>query len=118
MNTCKVTKIFDETIYFDNGNYLKSEHQDDCCETHYLGMRDLKLEDFDNLEFDLEGDFFKRIPYYGIELVPVNGWSVKIPGYGFNNGYYSSNLDLYIYDKDGNVKRSFDISECQDISDC
>jgi hypothetical protein len=32
------------------------------------------------LEFDLSNDsFFKKIEDYGIELIPVNGHSVKVP---------------------------------------
>jgi hypothetical protein len=53
----------------------------------------------------------KKIEDYGIELIPVHGWSVKIPGYGSNNGYYSTNLSLVLSDG-----REFDITECQEIN--
>ena len=46
-------------------------------------MEDLDLSDFDGLEFDLTNDnFFERIKGYGIALKPINGWAVRIPGYG------------------------------------
>ena len=98
---------------FENGVILSSYHETDCCESHYLDMADLTLEDFEGLEFDLTNDsFFKRIEDYGIELIPIRGHSVKIPGYGSNNGYYSDKLDLTLSDGKG-FHKQYDITECQ-----
>ena len=111
----KVIEIKDDEIHFDNGIKLYSEHNQDCCESHSLSMGDLTIEDFDELEFDLESDlFFNRIEGYGIELIPKKGHSVKIPGYGLNNGYYGTNIDL-VLSKEGRIISNFDISECQKI---
>lgn len=102
-------------LLFDNGAELSSAHDQDCCEDHYLHFGDLTIEDFDELEFDLSGDnWFRRIEGYGIELVPIHGHTVKIPGYGTNNGYYSSNLDL-VLEVDGAPARVYKIDECQDV---
>jgi len=111
----KVIKIIDDVMYFDSGITLSASHDQDCCETHYLSMDDLTIDDFDGLEFDLlDENFFRRIEDYGIELIPAKGHSVKIPGYGSNNGYYSSDLSLVLTNgSDFNV--NYDISECQDI---
>ena len=115
MYKAKVIKIDSDSIEFEGGVVLTSKHDQDCCERHYLSCSDLTMEDFDGLEFDLSTDtFFNRIEDYGIELVPIKGHSVKIPGYGSNNGYYSSNLDL-ILNGEG-FERTYDISECQDIN--
>lgn len=117
MKNLKVVKVDAESIEFENGVQLYSDHDQDCCENHYLSFGDLTIADFEDLEFDLTGeDFFNRIEDYGIELIPVKGHSVKVPGYGSNNGYYSSKLDLILTDKKDFNKR-FDISECQVISD-
>ena len=115
MEKLKVVKLENDEIHFENGVRLYAYHCPDCCEHHYLSMDDLTMDDFVGLEFDLTNDnFFKRIEDYGIELVPTNGHSVKIPGYGSNNGYYSSDLDLVLTDgKD--FTKNYDISECQDI---
>lgn len=114
MNKLKVIKIDSDSIEFENGIQLYSDHDQDCCESHYLDFSDLTIEDFENLEFDLTNDdFFNRIEGYGIELIPVNGFSVKIPGYASNNGYYSSNLSLIVTDNK-QFNKFFDISECQD----
>lgn len=116
MKNLKVVKVNSDSLEFDNGLKLFSDHDQDCCESHWLSLSDLTLEDFVGLEFDLSNDnFFRRIDGYGIELVPISGWSVKIPGYGSNNGYYSSNLNLVISDEKG-FSKTFDITECQDIS--
>jgi hypothetical protein len=117
MNNLKVVKVDSDSIEFDNGVQLYSNHDSDCCEHHYLSFGDLTIADFEGLEFDLTGeDFFKRIDGYGIELIPIKGHSVKVPGYGSNNGYYSSNLDLILTDKK-EFNKQFDISECQVITE-
>jgi hypothetical protein len=109
----KVVAIADALV-FDNGLILSAYHSQDCCESHYLSFDDLTLADFDGLEFDLEAeDFFERIEDYGIALKPLNGFPVRIPGYGSNNGYYTSNLSLLITDTGGRTIKRFDISECQ-----
>jgi hypothetical protein len=113
MKNLKVVSLHGDCIRFENGVSLYSAHNTVCCELHYLSCDDLLLAEFDGLEFDLTGEaFFNRIPDYGIELIPISGFSVKIPGYSHNNGNYSSRLDLIIEDDKGNIKR-FDITECQ-----
>ncbi len=113
MNKLKVVKIDSESIEFEKGVQLYSNHNSECCESHYLSMSDLTMSDFEGLEFDLTNDnFFKRIEGYGIELVPIHGHSVKIPGYASNNGYYSSHLDLIVTDNKEFTKE-YNITECQ-----
>lgn len=108
---------YEKAIYFDNGWCVASDHKFDCCEFHYLSLDDLNPQDFDGLEFDLTTDtFFNRIEGFGIELVPIKGWSVKIPGYGSNNGWYSSNLSIIVFNEKGEAVKQFDISECQNIT--
>lgn len=118
MENLKVVKVNAESIEFDNGLVLESEHYSDCCEHHWLSFGDLELADFENLTFNLTGDeFFKRIEGYGIELIPVKGWPVRVPGYGSNNGYYSDNLSLCIRGE-GVEGRVYDITECQYWTEC
>ena len=116
MEKLKVVAIDPDSLMFDNGVLLYSAHERDCCEVHYLDFSDLTLEDFDGLEFNLNNDdFFERIDGYGITLNPTNGFPVRIPGYGRNNGYYTSNLTLVLTDY-SEFKKVYDISECQNIS--
>ena len=118
MKNLKVVSLNSDEITFDNGVKLYSNHDQDCCENHYLSMSDLIISDFEGLEFDLSNDdFFERIEDYGIALKPLNGYPVRIPGYGSNNGYYSSNLELIITNTNGNViYKEYNISECQEVN--
>jgi hypothetical protein len=119
-NKVHVVSVGSDGLRFSDGTELTSDHESDCCEWHYLDFSDLNLEDFDGLEFDLFMKtptgyaFFERIDGYGIALKPISGHPVRIPGYGRNNGYYSTNLTL-ILTKDGSSIR-FGITECQDIN--
>ena len=116
MNKLKVVKINTNEIVFDGGVTLSSDHHQNCCEHHELCLGDLTMSDFDGLEFNLADDsFFKRIANYGIELIPIHGHSVKIAGHGYNNGYYTDNLELVI--TNGKDRKIFDITECQDIDE-
>lgn len=119
MKNLKVASLNSYGITFDNGVELYSNHDQECCENHYLSMSDLTIDDFKGLEFDLSNDdFFERIEDYGIVLKPISGFPVRIPGYGSNNGYYSSNLGLIITNTDGRtVFKEYNISECQEWND-
>lgn len=116
MKNLKVVKVNIDSLVFNNGMILSSYHEQCCCEDHYLSLSDLTLDDFEDLEFDLSDDnFFERITGYGIVLKPKNGHPVRIPGYGLNNGYYSSDLELTITNTDGqSMFKKYDVSECQD----
>lgn len=114
MSSVQVIEVNEDYLKFDNGVVLTSAHESDCCEEHYLSFQDLSLEDFEGLEFNLN-DFFEKIEDYGIALKSTNGWLVRIPGYGCNNGYYSANLTL-VLTEGLQVKKSYDITNCQDIT--
>jgi hypothetical protein len=108
----------DGVIEFSNGYTLTTHHESDCCEHHYWSLTDLTINDFDGLEFDLDDDnFFGRIEGYGICLVPIDGFPIRIPAYGSNNGYYSQNLSL-VLTKDNKTINEFDITKCQDVDEC
>ena len=112
----KIKEITGDIIIFENGYKLYSHHNKDCCENHWLDFEHLKKEDYQDLEFDLSNDdFFTRIENYGISLNATNNFPLRIPGYGSNNGYYSSNLKLILEVDRG--KREYDVSECQVINE-
>lgn len=112
----KVVYVDKDVLRFDDGSELSSDHYQDCCENHYLDFSGESLQGFSGLDFDLSSsDFFEKVDGYGIRLLPVNGHPVSIPGYGYNNGYYSSNLELVL--KKDNESTKFDISDCQAIDD-
>jgi len=116
MNKTRVYAIKDNIIYFDSNVKLYSDHEQDCCEQHELDMKDLTLEEFEGLIFDLTNDnFFERVKDYGIRLKPLNGHPVPIPGYGVNNGYYSSDLSLVVKSNNSEFRKEYKIDECQII---
>jgi len=116
MDKLKVVKVTKDHIRFDNGVIIESIHDTDCCEEHYLSFEHLRLDDFDGLEFDLTNDdFFEKIDGFGIELKPVSGWSIRVPGYGNNNGWYTSDLFLQVR-KGKIIIKDYDISECQKVN--
>ncbi len=107
----------DHNLVFEDGTRLYSEHESDCCEIHELDFEHITIDDFDGLEFDLSTDnFFERVKDFGIRLLPTNGHPVPIPGYGYNNGYYSHQLTL-IVELPNRSTRYYDITECQVIKD-
>jgi hypothetical protein len=110
----KIKTINDYDIIFDDDSVLTSDHQQDCCEQHYLSFKDLTLEEVEGYEFSSPPDF-EKVPGYGIRLIPTKGHPVSIPGYGYNNGYYSCNLTL-VYTNGGTETRT-DIIECQEHKD-
>ena len=115
MKNLKVVSLENGSLYFNNGMCLYSDHDQECCESHYLGFDDLTIADFEGLEFDLSNDnFFERLEDYGIALLPIKGHPVRIPGYSYNNGYYSADLTLILTKEDGReMLKEFDITECQ-----
>ena len=112
----KVIYVDKDVVRFDDQSELSSDHDQDCCEHHYLDFSGHSLSDFEGLEFDLSSpDFFEKVEDYGIRLLPVNGHPISVPGYGYNNGYYSANLTLVLERPSGTT--TFDITECQEVND-
>lgn len=116
MNTVTVREVGAGGIVFSDGSRLYSHHDRDCCESHELTFSDLKLQDFEGLEFDLSGDgFFQRVEGFGIRLIPVNGHPVPVPGHGSNNGHYGSDIALVLTSGDPKgAERRWDVTECQE----
>lgn len=110
----KIVKVEFDGITFDDGHVLYSEHEQECCESHWLNFEDVQLDEVKDLEFDLaaDGAFFERVEDYGIRLKPTNGHPVSIPGYAVNNGYYSADLTLVLERPNGERVR-WDVRECQ-----
>jgi len=114
----KIVNISHDTIVFDDGHSLYAYHDRDCCEDHWLQFDYVDIADVEGLEFDLnpDGSFFERVDGYGIRLMSTNGHAVSIPGYGSNNGYYSSNITLVLVRPD-DTSLKWEVSECQQEED-
>ena len=112
----KIKTIDEEFIVFDNGFVIKSFHDTECCEYHYLDFSYLELyKDIYNKEFDIKEEIkFQRIPGQGILLFDTENNKYLINGYGENNGYYSDDITLELYDNHGDIIVQYDVSTCQD----
>ena len=95
----RIKEITNEKITFDNGNYITFDHDTDCCEWNYADFNYLKDEcgimsfDFpENLEFEVvDGSGFR----FG------GARKFFVPCYSDQNGYYSSDIDIYYYTENG-----------------
>lgn len=121
----RITEIEDEYIILENDDKEKlrvsSYHDTDCCASHYLDFSGIEDMVDDDMLFCIDTEnpssFFCKVEDFGIRLLPVNSHPVSVPGYGSNNGYDNSNINLVI--KDLRLRKTVlcvDVSECQDIN--
>lgn len=89
----KIVEVNYEHIKFDNGSIITFDHEQDCCEHNYA--------DFEQIEEQaLEAEFGKELVF---EAVEGSGFRFGnkgtpmffIPCYSEQNGYYSSDIDIY-----------------------
>lgn len=103
------------TLHFTSGKVvtIRGEHDQDCCENVYadysiIGYYKPQLMDKDVDRIVIKGvhemGFLVCIHYYYNECIKI-----FIPCYNFQNGYYSSNLSLWIGDE--KTSKLVDISE-------
>ncbi len=106
----KIISVTDEKILFDNGNSITFNHQPDCCEWNYADFEQLddiaRATKFDpNLEFQAcegAGFLFGNRP----------GKMFFVPCYSRQNGYYSTDVNIYYND------RLVTSLNCQEVFDC
>lgn len=91
----KIIKLEENLIKFDDGTTITADHSQDCCEYNYADCERVddiaKYTDFDtaNLEFEaVEGSGFR----FGNKP----GKMFFVPCYSEQNGYYSSDVDIYL----------------------
>jgi len=115
MRLAKITRLDSDNnaIEFEDGYKLFSFHETDCCERHWMDVGILTMEDVEGLVFKLDGDLVRPIKYYGLELIPTNGYPVKIPCYSENNGYYSNDLTVILKDPRGNTLYEWNLTDYQ-----
>ena len=92
----RILKITEDSIEFDNGKHISSDHYQECCEINYA--------DFEQLDsLAREVDFSEPLVFesctYGFRFgnPPINMFFV--PCYSIQNGYYSSLLDIWYDDE-------------------
>ena len=117
----KIKGIDTQFIEFDNGMILESEHDQDCCESHYADFESLIGQGWEDKEFpehlsELVVDSEMEIKYtddyneswksfFQIKDKDNNKYTLTI--YNANNGYYSDNVTLVL--KNGNIEEKIRI---------
>lgn len=93
----KIKEVTTEQILFDNGYKITYGHEPDCCESNYA--------DFDQLDdiardtvFD-EDLTFEEVPESGFRFGNNNGKMFFVPCYSDQNGYYSSDVEIFLNGK-------------------
>ena len=117
--------IGEEKIVFDNGTIMQSFHCHDCCENHWAELSKLKEYNInpktgDNIDI-MQIEFPENIHEHlilledeGFNIVAKDGSKYFVPGYGENNGYYSTDITLIINYPNGK-KIEVDLTKCQKI---
>lgn len=95
-NPYTITEVTDEKIYFSNGNVISYYHCADCCEYNYA--------DFSHLDTEAKSYVFRG----PLSFEAVDGAGFRfgdsrrkffVPCYSEQNGYYSSDVDIYLNDE-------------------
>lgn len=93
----KIKSIDDSTITFDNGTDITFDHVADCCEYNYAAFEE--IDDLaKNFEFS-ENLIFEEVPDSGFRFGNNPQNMVFVPCYSEQNGYYSSDVNIYYNDK-------------------
>lgn len=93
----KIVSVTDEEILFDNGNSITFDHQPDCCEWNYADLE--QLDDIARAtEFDPELEF-QACERAGFLFGNRPGKMFFVPCYSNQNGYYSTNVNIYYNDR-------------------
>ena len=87
----KIKSIDDSAITFDNGMDITFDHVVDCREYNYAAFEE-------NFEFT-ENLIFEAVPDSGFRFGNSPQNMVFVPCYSEQNGYYSSDVDIYYNDK-------------------
>ena len=93
----KIKSIDDSAITFDNSMDITFDHVADCCEYNYAAFEE--IDDLaKNFEF-YENLIFEEVPNSGFRFGNSPQNMVFVPCYSEQNGYYSSDVNIYYNDK-------------------
>jgi hypothetical protein len=89
----KIKSVTGETILFDDGSTITYDHERDCCEDNYADFT--QLDDIcKNTDFDTKNMIFESVEDSGFRFGNENKMFF-VPCYSNQNGYYSSDIDIY-----------------------
>lgn len=104
----KIKRVEENKIIFDNGDTITFGHEQDCCEYNYADFLYLTPNDINfnfNFQYPLQ---FEAIEELGFKFGSNGRW-IFIPCYSEQNGYYTTDIDIYFTHNGRKVKvLSFD----------
>lgn len=104
-NISDVSEIYGDTIFFRNGCRLNFYNR-----LNIPLLEGLYLDEFDSLMFDLDyPSIFIPVPGCGLEIKPINGFSVKIP---LETAKPIDALKLMFYAANNELLFTKDITDC------
>lgn len=95
--TMKISEVNSNYIKFDNGSLITYEHERDCCEWNYADFEQIEKEALQTV-FD-EDIIFEIVEGSGFRFGSKGTHMFFIPCYSDQNGYYSSDIDIYFNNK-------------------
>lgn len=93
----KIKQVNEEHILFDNGSIITFYHDQDCCECNFADFEQLE-EAAMECEFP-ENLIFEKVDGSGFRFGGAGTYMFFVPCYSDQNGYYSSDIDIYFNGK-------------------
>lgn len=91
----KIKEVNENHILFDDGCTITFDHWQDCLENNYADFVQLE-ESALNYDFDTNNMKFESVNNVGFRF--GNNYMFFIPCYSEQNGYYTTELDIYLND--------------------
>ena len=90
----RILRVEEEKIVFTNGDTITFSHEQDCCDCNYADFSILNPNVI-NYDFDFSYPLeFESIEELGFKFGSDGRW-IFIPCYSEQNGYYTSEIDIY-----------------------
>jgi len=93
----KIIEVNEDYIRFDNGSEITFDHSQDCCEHNYADFKQIEKQALDTT-FD-EELIFEKVEGSGFRFGSKGTHMFFIPCYSDQNGYHSSDIDIYFNEK-------------------
>lgn len=94
----KILDVTDYGIIFDDGTEITDYHEQECCEFNYADYE--QLDDIARItDFDTSNLVFEEVSDSGFRFGNAPNKMFFVPCYSYQNGYYSSNVQIYLNEK-------------------
>lgn len=90
----RIKEVTENYILFDNGCEITYDHYQDCCESNFADFE--QLDDLARSTSFNEKLAFEEVSGSGFRFGNPDGRMFFVPCYSDQNGYYSSDVDIYL----------------------